>query len=142
MMRKTLLSTLMGVCIASSAAFTPRDATADMTGDWAVDINWVPLFIDSCFNLTVGPQVAPGVHSTDLAGSGGYLIDRGTVIIQVNPTGFPDLLYVGLNYESSDEAVGGWQQNLAVPNWGSHHMVRGTCPVAASSGSAAATGGQ
>ena len=142
MMRNAFLSLLMGVFIIGSIALTTRDARADMSGDWAVDINWVPLFIDSCFDLAVGPQIVPGVHTTDLGGSGGLLIDRGSVIIQVNPTSFPGLLYVGLSYQSLDEAVGGWQENTEVPNWGSHHMVKGSCALAATGDTTAATGGQ
>jgi hypothetical protein len=141
-MRRALSVTLIAVCMLGVSAFAPRDARADMTGDWAVDINWVQLFIDACFELTVNPEIVPGVHTSTLAGSGGILIDRGAVIIQLNPSSFPNLLYVGLNYQSpADEAVGGWQENTDVPNWGSHHMVRGACPVASEAAGVAATGG-
>ena len=140
-MRRALSVTLIAVCMLAGSAFSARDAKAVMTGPWAVDINWVAIFIDACFNLTVDPPVSPGIHTTTLGGAGGFLIDRDPLIIQGN-TSIPTLLYIALNYQTpADEAVGGWQQNTGVPNWGSHHMVRGACPPSADVDDLAATGG-
>lgn len=141
MTKKSLIVMLIGICMVAGTALTRQDARADMTGPWAVDINWVPLVIDACFNYTVSPPVGPGLHPTDLGGAGGWLLELNpTVLVQGN-VNFPQLLYVALNRPNpEDEAVGGYQQNLDVPNWGSHHMVRGSCPLAASGADNAATG--
>lgn len=113
-----------------------------LAGDWIVDINWVPGFIDASFGLTLTEIVPDTFYTSELGGAGGWAFESSPAVLVMGNTNLPGLLYVGLNYGAvQDEAVGGWQQNTDVPNWGSHHMVRGTLASAAGDASAA-TGGQ
>lgn len=130
---------LVAVCILLAAA--PQDAKADMSGTWVVDINWVPLFIDASFQYTLRTVVPESFYTTDLGSSNGWAFESSPMVLIQGNTDFPGLLYVGLNYQGLDEAVGGWQQNTDVPNWGSHHQTRGTLASGAGD-SAAATGGE
>jgi len=132
MRKRALVVMIIGFFMVSAVSLAPKDAKADLSGQWAHYVDWVQLPIHASWS-TNWTAVVPELYYTDGV-KWAYELSPAVVIY-----GFTDAaaIYIGLNYSGSpDNAIGGWMQNPDVPNWGSFHSVRGVPQGVESAGAA------
>ncbi len=131
MRKRALVVMIIGFFMISVVSLAPKDAKADLSGQWTHYVDWVQLPIHGSWS-TNWTAVVSELYYTD-SNRWAYEYSPAVTIY-----GFTSsvAVYMGLNYQSSDNAIGGWMQNTSVPNWGSFHSVRGALQGAESAGAA------